>query len=91
MGSNHQTENMLENRSLTFWKLAVSIFKMYAGMLNLSAPYGTARVGILGSFIGMGFLMLVNILSTYLIIKARNRYKMHNISSMSQLALITFG
>ena len=79
MGSNHQTKSMVENRNLSFWKLFVNIIKMYTGIQYLSAPYGTARVGIMGSYIGLSLLLLINVFSTYLIIKARNRYKMHDI------------
>jgi len=82
---------MLEKRNLSLWKLTVNLLKMYCGVFILNVPQGTARIGIMGSIIGMADLVVLNILSTYMIIKARNRYKMHNINSLSELALVTFG
>jgi amino acid permease len=69
----------------------VQILKLYFGIICLNLPQGSLRVGILGTIIDMTLLLCINIFSTYLMIKARNRYKMHEINNISQLALVCIG
>ena len=39
----------------------------------------------------MAWILGINLFTTYLLIKARNKFKMHNIGSLSDLALVCFG
>jgi amino acid permease len=91
MSSQFQTDNMMERRKMTFPKLLVNLLKLYIGIFMLNTPQGSLRVGIFGALICLFILLCANIFTTYLVIKARNRYKMHDIYNMSQLALVVFG
>jgi hypothetical protein len=82
---------MLSKRLMTVPKFAVNLFKIYFGLFMLNTPQGVLKVGILGSAIGITLLLVINIFTTYLVIKARNRYKMHDISTLGQLSLVCFG
>ena len=72
-------------------RFTVNMLKIYFGLFMLNTPQGVLKVGILGSAIGLFVLLLFNIFTTYMVIKARNRYKMHEISTLGQLALVCFG
>jgi len=52
-----------------------NLIKLYIGIAMLGVPSGFKDAGIVGSFIGLVYLLLVNCFSTYLIIKARNKFK----------------
>lgn len=91
MSSTYQTEAMLDKRQMTMPKFTVNLLKIYFGLFMLNTPQGVLKVGIMGSAIGLLILLAMNVFTTYLVIKARNRYKMHEISTLGHLALVCFG
>lgn len=82
---------MISKRMMTMPKFIVNMLKIYFGLFMLNTPQGVLKVGIFGSAIGLFILLVMNIFTTYLVIKARNRYKMHEIGTLGDLALVCYG
>ena len=64
---------------------------MYIGIGIVTFPLSVARVGFYGALVGFASVVLLNALSVYFLIKARNRYKKEKITDLSDLAGAVFG
>lgn len=50
-----------------------------------------AEAGIITSFIGLLIVLSINIYGSWLLLKARNRFKRHQISTLDDLSVILYG
>lgn len=65
--------------------------KLYTSVALLCIPSGFKQVGIIGGVIGLLWLLALNLFCTYVLIKARNRFKDIKIASLSELAGHIYG
>jgi amino acid permease len=68
-----------------------NICKLYIGIAFLSVPQGFAEAGIYGALIGLAYILIINCFTTYLLVKARNKFKQEQIINLSDLADKLFG
>jgi amino acid permease len=68
-----------------------NILKLYLGIAFLGLPQGISLVGVRPAIFGLVWILLINCFTTYLLIKARNKYKQEVISSLSDLAVKCLG
>ena len=53
----------------------INLFKAYIGISFLTIPEGFTRVGLYGGIATLTIILLLNYYSTWLLIKARNKFK----------------
>ena len=64
---------------------------MYLGIAIISGPKSVEQAGLFGAAIGYTYVVLINIFSMYLYIKARNRFKKERIRDNGDLAQRLYG
>jgi amino acid permease len=87
----HLTELEKEKRTSSTMYTLANIGKLYLGIAFLGLPKGFISVGLFPAISGLIWILLLNIFTTYLLIKARNKYRMDSIASLSDLAEKTLG
>jgi amino acid permease len=68
-----------------------NVIKLYIGIAFLGVPKGFSKAGIYGSIISLIYLLLINMFTTCLMIKARNKFKNKRIVNLSDLAFEVYG
>ena len=56
-----------------------NLMKMYLGIAFISTPKSIGEAGLYGAIIGFVYIILMNIFSVYILLKARNRFKRETI------------
>jgi amino acid permease len=78
-------------RSSGYIHSLLNVFKGYIGISFLAIPHGFKQVGIYGAVIGLFCILLLNLYTVWLLIKARNKFKRTRIMSLSDLAEAILG
>ena len=65
--------------------------KLFIGIAFLSVPKGVSQVGIYGAIIGLLWILAANCYTTWLLIKARNKFKREEVKNLSDLAYKLYG
>ncbi|CDW73229.1 UNKNOWN [Stylonychia lemnae] len=78
-------------RTSTHYYSLLNIFKGYIGISFLAIPQGFAQVGLYGATIELILIMILNLYSVYLLVKARNKYKRQPIRNICDLCEQIFG
>ena len=87
----HLDEEAKSYRTSTIVYTMANVIKLYIGIAFLGVPQGFAQAGYVGGLIGLLYLLGINCFSTWLIIKARNKFKQSKIVNLSDLALLLYG
>jgi hypothetical protein len=87
----HLTSSEVQKRTSTFMYTFANILKLYLGIAFLGLPQGFSMVGVRPAILGLFWILCINCFTTYLLIKARNKYKHEVISSLSDLAVKCMG
>jgi hypothetical protein len=59
---------------------------MYVGISFIATSKSISQAGIYGSIFGFAYVLFLNIYCTYLMLKARNRFKTLRITDIGELA-----
>jgi hypothetical protein len=59
---------------------------MYVGIAFISVPMSIEQAGLYGSIIGFVYIVAMNLLCIYILLKARNRFKREVIVDIADLA-----
>ena len=68
-----------------------NVCKLYIGIAFLGVPQGFADAGIYGALFGLLWILCINCFTTYLLIKARNKFKLEPIVNLGDLADRLYG
>ena len=68
-----------------------NIAKLYVGIAFISTSKSVQQAGIYGSIVGFIYVLMINLYCTYILIKARNRFKKERIVDICDLTAIMFG
>ena len=71
----HLSLDQIRKRTSTIIFTVANIGKLFIGIAFLGVPQGYADVGIIGGTIGLLYILAINCFTTYLIVKARNKYR----------------
>lgn len=71
----HLSQKAKKLRSSTIFFTSVNLVKMCFGLGFISVSKGISQAGIIGAVIGAIYVTYLNLFTSYLIIKARNRFK----------------
>lgn len=91
LSTQHLTLSDREHRSSTSTHSIANMIKLYCGISLLCVPSGFKQVGIIGAILGLFWLLALNLFCTYVLIKARNRFRDVKINSLSELAGHVYG
>eukprot|EP00347_Sterkiella_histriomuscorum_P009027 403342809 len=89
--SKHVNEEYMKIRTSSFWHTIFNLFKGYVGISFLAIPYGLKIVGIYGSILSLILVLLINLYSVLLLVKARNKFKNMQITNICELGEILYG
>ena len=87
----HLTRQQIGKRTSTFVYTSANIVKLYIGIAFLGVPEGFADAGIYGAIMALLWILIINIFTTYLLVKARNKFKHLDIVNLSDLAVVCYG
>ena len=87
----HLTREQKEVRTSSFIYTFANILKSLIGITFLVIPLNFARNGFYTGIISLSIVFVLNSVSTYLMIKARNVFKNKEIRNLSDLAVCCFG
>lgn len=65
--------------------------KGHIGITALATTKFIADAGVYTALLGIALVLITNMYTAWLLIKARNRFKNHNITTLHDLAMILFG
>lgn len=68
-----------------------NVCKLYIGICMQAVPQGFTQAGLYGALLGLAYILAVNMFTTYLLLKARNKFKREHISNLSELAFLLYG
>ena len=87
----HLTPSEVEYRTSTSVNSYLNLFKGYIGITFLAIPHGFLSVGLYGAIACLTVILLINFYSTWLIIKARNKFRSERMINLSDLVDKTYG
>lgn len=64
---------------------------MFIGIGIVAFPHSMSLVGVIAASVGIIILALISVAASYLLLKARNRYKDQVISDLSDMGYACFG
>ena len=67
------------------------MLNMYIGIALVASPKAFSEVGFIAGVIGLAFVNVLSLGASYFLLKARNRYKKHNIIDFSDLGAVCYG
>ena len=70
---------------------AANLLKMYVGIAFISTPKSVSQEGLYGTAILFVYIVAVNLFTTYILLKARNRFKRDHIVDISDLSAKLYG
>jgi amino acid permease len=70
---------------------AANVAKLYVGIAFISSSKSIQQAGIYGSVVGFIYVLAINLYCTWLLIKARNRFKKDQIVDICDLTAVMFG
>jgi hypothetical protein len=87
----HLTAEACKERSSTICHTLANSLNMLIGIGIITFPLSVKRAGFGGAIFGFFFVVFLNLLSVYFLLKARNRFKKENINSLGDLAYCCYG
>ena len=87
----HLTKEQQAVRTSSYGYTFANVVKLFLGIAFLNTPQNIASVGIYGSILGMTWVLLLNLVSTWMVIKARDRFKYQDVRNLSDLVYLCYG
>ena len=87
----HLTPETKKKRGSSWFLTAANLTKMYVGIAFISVPMSIEQAGLYGSIIGFIYIVAMNLLCIYILLKARNRFKREVIVDIADLADKLYG
>ena len=78
-------------RTQTTIAAEANLYKMMIGIALVAFPYSMSWVGIGAATLGICILAVISLISSYLLFKARNKYKDKVIVDLADLAFVCYG
>ena len=80
-----------KGRTSSSYDTLMNLFNLNIGIAMISFPKSVSWVGFVGSGLGIMFTACLSIISSYFLIKARNRLKHESIKDMPDLGAACYG
>ena len=87
----HMTKEQRAVRTSSYGYTFANVVKLFLGIAFLNPPQNFASVGVYGSIFGMTWVLILNLVSTWMVIKARDRFKYNDVRNLSDLVFLCFG
>lgn len=68
-----------------------NMINMYVGIAIIALPKAVSEVGFVGAVCGLLLVNCLSLISSYFLLKARNRYKKERILDLADLANVCYG
>jgi amino acid permease len=69
----------------------MNLNKMFIGIALVAFPYSVSWVGFVAAALGIAILAVISLCSSYLLFKARNRFKSQTIVDLADLGYACYG
>ena len=81
----HLSKEQKEFRTSTYLYTFSNVIKLFLGIAFLNTPQNVANMGVYGSILALSWVLALNLVGTYMMIKARNKFKYTQIRNLSDL------